>query len=231
MSNGTYGDQLSLGLSNFGGGLFPLTATGSGAAGVSLDAYTLQLLNSQTAISTQSYRSPAIEVTGSYYNGSAAEPFGVQLQDVPATPTGTSTTVYHRFSTTGTPPAHVFYEFDNPIESAGYALSGGASPTIVAGAAAGSSPTCTTVAGFDTAGSITCTTGTATTTGILLTVTFSTTQFSVPHGCHIAAQNAASAPASAFVYTTVPNSSGWSIDVAGTALTTATQYQWSYLCL
>lgn len=105
----------------------------------------------------------------------------------------------------------------------------GSTPTMVAGAAAGTSPTCTTVTGENQAGTITCTTGSATpASGVLATVTFNGTLASAPQGCSLTPRNAATVGATVFV--PAPSTGSWTVSVSA-ALTTATAYSWSYICM
>ena len=110
-------------------------------------------------------------------------------------------------------------------------VAAGSLPTMAPGAAAGSSPTCTTVTGVNKDGTISCTTGSATTTGVLATVTFNPALAVAPVGCSLTPRTATTTvPAGSVVWTGAPSTTTWTVNVGAVALSTGTNYSWSYNC-
>lgn len=107
----------------------------------------------------------------------------------------------------------------------------GSTPTIANGPAAGTLPGAPTVAGTNLAGIVTIITGTATTpSSTLATITFNGTLASAPQGCALFPRNASAVGEVAMIYTTAPNTTTWTIAVAGSAVPISSTYSWSYSC-
>jgi hypothetical protein len=106
----------------------------------------------------------------------------------------------------------------------------GAHPTVTAGAAAGSGASAT-LAGTVISGVVNVTTGTGTAaSATLLTVSWSLSSSTPPQGCSLMPRNAISASVTGTIYTGAPSTSGWTVNVGGTALAPSTSYSWSYQC-
>jgi len=114
---------------------------------------------------------------------------------------------------------------------AGQFVGGGATPSVATGAAAGRGSS-VEVAGNNLAGVITLTTGTgAAASGMVAAVRFHGTLGVAPQGCSLMAREPNAASAATTVYTTAPDTKAWAVNVGKSALTDATTYVWSFLCM
>lgn len=108
----------------------------------------------------------------------------------------------------------------------------GAAPAIANGAAAGTSPGTPTITGANMAGVITVTTGTATTaSATLATITFNGTVTTAPRACMLQPLGVNAAGQNSMIYSTAPNTAGWTIGVAGSPVPVSTTYTWGYVCI
>jgi hypothetical protein len=119
--------------------------------------------------------------------------------------------------------------FDS-ITAAQFTGSGDA-PSAKAGAAAGRAST-VTVSGTNMAGVITLTTGTGSSaSGTVADIRFRGTLGVAPQGCSLMAREPNAASATTTIYTIAPDTSAWAVNVGRFALSDATTYVWSYVCM
>jgi hypothetical protein len=110
-------------------------------------------------------------------------------------------------------------------------VSTGDAPAVKAGDAAGRASK-VTVSGTNTAGVITLTTGTGSAAGgMVAEIRFHGALEVAPQGCSLMAREPNAASAATTIYTSAPDTSAWSVNVGKAALSDATRYVWSYLCL
>lgn len=108
----------------------------------------------------------------------------------------------------------------------------GSAPTIANGAAAGTSPGTPTITGTSVSGRISITTGTATTSSaVLATITFSTALGTAPQECPVSPVGANAIGQVAMVASNFPTTTGWTIQVAGSAIPASTTFTYTYHCI
>jgi hypothetical protein len=107
----------------------------------------------------------------------------------------------------------------------------GSKPGITLGSAIGTGGT-GSLTGTALSGVFTLTTGTGpTASAALATVVWSLPSTTPPQGCTLMPRNATAANATETIYTGAPSTSGWTVNVGGTALAASTSYSWSYQCM
>ncbi len=105
----------------------------------------------------------------------------------------------------------------------------GNTPSVAAGAATGGGTA--SVSGTALAGVLSVTTGASpSASAVLATLSWSLSSGIAPQGCSVMPRNAAAAAATASIFTGAPSTSGWTVNVGGTALAASTSYAWSYQC-
>jgi hypothetical protein len=115
--------------------------------------------------------------------------------------------------------------------AAGQFVGAGDAPSAKPGTAAGRSST-VTVSGTNLAGVITLTTGTGSTaSGTVADIRFHGTLGVAPQGCSLMAREPNAASTATTIFTIAPDTSAWAVNVGKSALSDATTYVWSYICM
>jgi hypothetical protein len=110
-------------------------------------------------------------------------------------------------------------------------MGSGSTPSMSMGSAAGTGGS-HSLSGTTLSGVLTVTTGTApAASSTLATMGWTLPSSTPPQGCTLMPRNANAAAVSGTIYTGVPTTGGWTVNVGGTALAASTAYSWSYQCM
>jgi hypothetical protein len=126
LSNGVIGNDWNFNLGTDFGTSNPqvLTLTQANSiTGANAGSYTWDFSNPTVATNSQNYKSPILGILGTYYDGAASQPLGVDQKLTFAPGTGPLAT--YAFQVTGMAPAGgLVYSFDNAIKTTSLNLSG-----------------------------------------------------------------------------------------------------------